>query len=128
MSIQQKVTLAQFEAREKSLEIEVITNEEFAYEKEKRIHQDVDSIEKYFNEKEKQVLVEKKMFLHRKKKLIFLFSLHSNSIKEARLETLKLKEKYLLEVRESALEEAKKVVNDKPRYEKFLYESILQVF
>ena len=128
MSIQQKVTLAQFEAREKSLEIEVITNEEFAYEKEKRIHQDVDSIEKYFKEKEKQVLVEKKMFLHRKKKLIFSFSLHSNSIKEARLETLKLKEKYLLEVRESALEEAKKVVNDKPRYEKFLYESILQVF
>eukprot|EP01080_Neovahlkampfia_damariscottae_P006629 gene6629-10795_t len=113
MSIQQKVTLTLFEAREKALEIEVITNEEFAYEKEKRVHQDIDAIEAYFNEKEKQVLIDKKI-------------LHSNSVKDARLEALKLKETFLLQIRDAALKEAHTVVNDKPRYENFLYGAILQ--
>jgi vacuolar-type H+-ATPase subunit E/Vma4 len=61
MSIQQKVSLTLFEAREKVLEIEVMTNEEFAIQKQKKLEQDIDSIDSYFKSKEKQVSTDKKM-------------------------------------------------------------------
>lgn len=101
------------EAEEKAKEIDSQTKEDFAIEKQTRVEEEKKRLRTEYELKEKQVEVEKQIN-------------HSNHIKAARLEILKLKEDVMGSLKEKAIEAIKKIQNDETRYRKFLHDCIMQ--
>jgi len=101
------------EAEEKAKEIDSQTTEDFAIEKQTRVEEEKKRLRVEYELKEKQVEVEKQIN-------------HSNAIKAARLEILKLREDYMGGLKEKAVEAIKKIQNDPTKYKKFLNDCVMQ--
>ncbi|EFC40482.1 predicted protein [Naegleria gruberi] len=101
------------EAKEKADEIELQTREDFAIEKQNLVEDGKKKIREDYNKKEQQVIIKKKID-------------HSNEIKSARLEILKLKEEILKDMVAEALEQIKKAILNKDVYKKLLHDLVLQ--
>lgn len=111
--INQMTAFIKSEAEEKAKEIDSQTKEDFAIEKQTRVEEEKKRLRAEYELKEKQVEVEKQIN-------------HSNSIKGARLEILKLKEDVMSNLKEKAIEAIKKLQGDEKRYREFLHDCIMQ--
>ncbi|KAL9657374.1 hypothetical protein ABK040_014363 [Willaertia magna] len=111
--IQQMINFIKSEAQEKAQEIEVSTREEFVVEKQNLVEEAKKKINSDYEKKKQQVIVKKKID-------------HSNEIKAARLEILKLKEEALKEIVKEATERIKSTVNNRELYSKLLHDLMLQ--
>ncbi|KAF0977880.1 hypothetical protein FDP41_003202 [Naegleria fowleri] len=111
--INQMINFIKSEAKEKADEIELQTKEDFAVEKMNLVEEGKKKIREEYAKKEQQVVIKKKID-------------HSNEIKAARLEILKLKEEILKQMVQAALEEIKKRIVNKDEYKKILKNLMLQ--
>lgn len=112
--IRQMVNFIESEAKEKANEIDIEASEEFTIEKQQLVEEGKKRIRYQYELKEKNVKVEKQ-------------KLHSKSIKDARLDLLKLKEQILKETLEKTLKKIKDwVKNNRKEYEKLLFNLTLE--
>ena len=111
--INQMINFIKSEAKEKADEIELQTREDFAIEKQNLVEEAKKKIRDDYAKKEQQVVIKKKID-------------HSNEIKAARLEILKLKEQTLGEMVKDALEQIKVTIANKDVYKKLLHDLMLQ--
>lgn len=101
------------EANEKAEEIDAKAEEEFNIEKGRLVQQQRLKIMEYFERKEKQVELQKKIQ-------------SSNMLNQARLKVLKVREDHIKDVLEEARKQLGHITKDDSRYSKVLYSLILQ--
>jgi V-type H+-transporting ATPase subunit E len=111
--ISQMTAFIKSEAEEKAKEIDSQTKEDFAIEKQNRVEEEKKRLRAEYDLKKKAVEVEKQIK-------------HSNAIKTARLEILKMKEETVLHIKDEAIEAVKKTEKDGKRYTEFLINCVLQ--
>uniref|UniRef100_A0A8W8MMY9 Uncharacterized protein n=1 Tax=Magallana gigas TaxID=29159 RepID=A0A8W8MMY9_MAGGI len=101
------------EANEKAEEIDAKAEEEFNIEKGRLVQQQRVKIMEYYERKEKQVELQKKIQ-------------SSNLLNQSRLKILKTREDLLKDLMEEARQRLSKITKDKPKYKKFMEGLITQ--
>eukprot|EP01080_Neovahlkampfia_damariscottae_P006553 gene6553-10559_t len=111
--INQMISFIDQEASEKAKEIDDQTKQDCTIEKNERVETAKHKLREEYEEKNKQVEVEKRI-------------LKSDVLTAARMEVLGLQDEIMKKLKKECLKEIQNMVNDKPKYEAFLNSSLYQ--
>jgi len=113
--IRQMVAFIDQEANEKAAEIDAKAQEEFAIEKDNLVNQQKLKIQQFYQKKEKQVELQRKIQ-------------HSNLQNQSRIAILKAREELIQKLKDSANEQLAEIANNPEQYSKLLTNLIAQAF